>query len=240
MSVKITSRSIGDVTILDCVGRITLGDGASHFRDAMRALVYSGRKKIILNYSEVSYIDSSGLGELISAFTTVTNNGGGIVLLNLTRRVKDLIQIEKLYTVFEIFDDEAVAVRRLEVSPLHCLCPICGARSSPALLDTSGWAPQTCGNCNARFSVAASAERPTEELIERVQLPTYPEEYIEVQSGAPFKIRVAGRLSLFTSAGLTQIWRSLPARIALFDLRAVTEVTPEGEACVAGAYRSAP
>lgn len=111
MSVKLTNRKVGDVTVIDAVGRITLGEGASTFRDAVRGLAASGDKKILLNLAQVSYIDSSGIGELVSAFTTVTNQGGQLKLLHLTKRIQDLLQITKLYTVFEVFDDEAHAVR---------------------------------------------------------------------------------------------------------------------------------
>ena len=111
MSVKLTTRQVGDVTVVDAVGRITLGEGASTFRDTIRDLVSNGQKKLLLNLAEVSYIDSSGIGEMVSGFTTVTNQGGQVKLLNLTKRVKDLLQITKLYTVFEVFEDEAAAVR---------------------------------------------------------------------------------------------------------------------------------
>jgi anti-sigma B factor antagonist len=96
---------------MDAAGRITLGEGASMFRDAIRELVAKGNKKVLLNLGEVSYIDSSGIGELVSGFTTVTNSGGQLKLVGLSKRVKDLLQITKLYTVFEVFDDETEAVR---------------------------------------------------------------------------------------------------------------------------------
>ncbi len=111
MSVKLSTRQVGDVTVIDAAGRITLGEGASTFRDAIRDLAAKGNQKLLLNLSEVSYIDSSGIGELVSGFTTVTNHGGQLKLIGLTKRVKDLLQITKLYTVFEVFDDEASAVR---------------------------------------------------------------------------------------------------------------------------------
>ena len=111
MSVKLTNRQVGDVTVMDAEGRITLGDGASTFRDMVRDLVGKGNKKLLVNLGEVSYIDSSGIGELVSGFTTVQNAGGSMKLLNLNKRVKDLLQITKLYTVFEVHDDEAAGVR---------------------------------------------------------------------------------------------------------------------------------
>jgi anti-sigma B factor antagonist len=109
--VKLTTRQVGDVTVVDAVGRITLGEGASTFRDTVRELAAGGHKKMLLNLGEVSYIDSSGIGEMVSGFTTVANQGGQLKLLNLTKRVKDLLKITKLYTVFEVFDDEAAAIR---------------------------------------------------------------------------------------------------------------------------------
>lgn len=111
MSVKLTTRQVGDVTVIDAVGRITLGEGASMFRDKIRELAAGGHKKMLLNLAEISYIDSSGIGEMVSGYTTVANQGGVVKLLNLTKRVKDLLQITKLYTVFEVFEDEAAAVR---------------------------------------------------------------------------------------------------------------------------------
>ncbi len=111
MSVKLTTRQVGDVSVMDAVGRITLGEGSSVFRETLRDLVVKGQKKVLLNLGDVSYIDSSGIGELVSGFTSVTNQGGQLKLLNLNKRVKDLLQITKLYTVFEVFEDEAAAVR---------------------------------------------------------------------------------------------------------------------------------
>lgn len=110
MSIKLNTRQVGDVTVVDVSGRITLGEGSSALRDLLRDLVSKEHKKILLNLGDVSYIDSSGIGELVSGFTTVANQGGSLKLLGLTKRVKDLLQITKLYTVFDVRDDEAEAV----------------------------------------------------------------------------------------------------------------------------------
>ena len=96
--------------MVDASGRITLGEGSSAFREVVRDLVSKGNKKILLNLADVSYIDSSGIGEMVSGFTTAANNGGQLKLLGLTHRVRDLLQITKLYTVFEVYDEEAKAV----------------------------------------------------------------------------------------------------------------------------------
>ena len=111
MSVKLNCRQVGDVVVIDVEGKITLGEGSSALRESLRDLVSKGQKKILLNLGNVSYIDSSGIGELVSGFTTVANQGGRLKLLNLTKRVQDLLQITKLYTVFDVYDDEAHAVR---------------------------------------------------------------------------------------------------------------------------------
>jgi len=111
VSVKLSNRQVGDVTVVDAAGRITLGEGASAFRDLIKDLAAKGTKKMLVNLSEVSYIDSSGIGEMVSSYTTVTNHGGQLKLLGLNKRVKDLLQITKLYTVFEVFDDEPSAIR---------------------------------------------------------------------------------------------------------------------------------
>jgi anti-sigma B factor antagonist len=92
-------------------GRITLGEGSVILREAVKDLIAKGQKKILLNLGDVTYIDSSGIGELVSAFTSVRNQGGELKLLNLTKKVHDLLQITKLYTVFDIKDDEASAVQ---------------------------------------------------------------------------------------------------------------------------------
>ena len=111
MSVKLGTRKVEDVTVVDVSGRITLGEGSSALRDVLRDLSAQGNKKILLNLSEVSYIDSSGIGELVSGFTSVSNGGGTLKLLGLTKRVKDLLQITKLYTVFDVHEEEAHAIR---------------------------------------------------------------------------------------------------------------------------------
>ena len=111
MTMKSTSRRVDGVTILDLSGRITLGEGSVVLRDQIRDLLGKGEKKLLLNLGDVTYIDSSGIGELVSAFTTVRNQGGELKLLNLTKKVHDLLQITKLYTVFDVKDDEASAVK---------------------------------------------------------------------------------------------------------------------------------
>jgi anti-sigma B factor antagonist len=111
VSVRLSTRQVGDVVVVDVSGRITLGEGSSNLREGIRDLLAKGHRKILLNLADVSYIDSSGIGELVSGYTSVTNAGGQLKLVNLTKRVNDLLQITKLYTVFDIYDNELTAIR---------------------------------------------------------------------------------------------------------------------------------
>ena len=111
MSLQLSERTVGDVVIIDVSGKITLTDGGdAMLKDKVRSLVHQGRKKMILNLGDVSYVDSAGLGELLQAYATVSKNGGALKLLKMTKRIKDLLAITKLLTVFETFDSEAEAV----------------------------------------------------------------------------------------------------------------------------------
>jgi anti-sigma B factor antagonist len=114
MSLKIESRDVGHVSILDVRGRIVLGEEIHTLRDAVRKLVAEGKKKIILNLADVDYLDSSGVGELVGSFITVRNAGGELKLLNLTQKVRDVLHVTKLYTVFDIRDDEFTAVKSFD------------------------------------------------------------------------------------------------------------------------------
>jgi len=107
---KVKTREVDGVTVIDCSGRITLGEGSVTLRDTVRDVLAKGAKHILLNLGDINYIDSSGIGEMVSAYTSVKNAGGELKLLNLTKKVKDLLQITKLYTVFDIKDDEATAI----------------------------------------------------------------------------------------------------------------------------------
>lgn len=105
-----TVRESNGVTVVDLSGRITLGEGSAFLRNMLRDLLASGQKKILLNLGDVSYIDSSGIGELVSGYTTARSHGGELKLLHLTKRVHDLLQITKLYTVFDVHSDERSAL----------------------------------------------------------------------------------------------------------------------------------
>jgi anti-sigma B factor antagonist len=115
MSMVLKARRLDDVVILDLSGRITMGEGTLILRDHIQKLLAAGDRKFLLNLADVDYIDSSGLGELVTSFTTVRNQNGHLKLLNLTRRVQDLLQITKLLTVFEAFNSEAEALKTMKL-----------------------------------------------------------------------------------------------------------------------------
>jgi anti-sigma B factor antagonist len=111
MALQGTTREVLDVVIIDFSGKITLGEGSSLLRRTIKELIDRGNRKILINLDDVDYIDSSGIGELVSAYTTVRSSSGELKLLNLTKRVHDLLQITRLFTVFDVQSDEDVAVR---------------------------------------------------------------------------------------------------------------------------------
>ena len=117
MTMKSSTRQVDGVTIVDLSGRITLGEGSVVLRDTVRDLLSKGQKKILLNLGDVNYIDSSGIGELVSAFTAAKKQDGEVKLLNLSKRVHDLLQVTKLYTVFDVKDDEGLAVESFSAPP---------------------------------------------------------------------------------------------------------------------------
>jgi anti-sigma B factor antagonist len=111
MSAKATVRKAGNVAIVDLAGRIVLGDGSGVVRETIKNLVGSGQKQILLNLRDVTYLDSAGLGEIVGSYATVTNGGGDVRLLHAQGKVKELLTITKLYTVFAAYDDEATALK---------------------------------------------------------------------------------------------------------------------------------
>jgi anti-sigma B factor antagonist len=107
---NISERQAGDVTVLDMDGKITIGEGSVALRSAVRRLLEEGKKKILLNLARVGYIDSSGIGELVSSYTAINKDGGQLKLLNLTQKLQDLLTITKLLTVFDVYDTEPEAL----------------------------------------------------------------------------------------------------------------------------------
>jgi anti-sigma B factor antagonist len=110
MALTAKTRQVGNVSIVDLNGKVTLGENTGILRDELRSLLSQGHKNILINMKDVSYVDSAGLGELVGAYTTATNQGGSVKLLHLQGKMRDLMQITKLHTIFPAFDDEKAAV----------------------------------------------------------------------------------------------------------------------------------
>ena len=116
MSLNVKTRKVDGIVIVDMAGRLTIGEPVLLLRETLRVQINDGARQFVLNLGEVSYIDSSGLGELVSAYTTVRNKQGDVKLLNLTSKAKDLLQMTKLLTVFDVYEDEAKAINALKAS----------------------------------------------------------------------------------------------------------------------------
>src|SRR5579871_434409 len=116
MSLNGTCRQMADVAVIDFSGRITLGEGSSALRRMVQDLIQNGQQRILLNLADVDYIDSSGIGELVNAFSKVRDSGGELKLMNLTKRVHDILQIARLYTVFDVQTDESIALQSFRKS----------------------------------------------------------------------------------------------------------------------------
>lgn len=232
MSLKISSRLIQDVVILDLKGRITLGEGSVLLRDSVKSILAEGKRKVLLNVADVAYIDSSGVGELSSALARIRMLGGDLKLLSLSQKVHDLLQITKFYSAFDVYDNEKKAIESFGAPELRCCCPLCGEASGPPVVATPRiyWPPQGCRNtrCEATF-VAVSPRSERQAIARNVRIQTYKDEHFELLSGPPFIVKIVGRLDLFSSSALKKSWQAIPVpRRILFDLSATTEIADAG------------
>jgi len=232
MSLRISKRLEGDVAVLDASGRVTFAEGANELRDTIRKVLDEGSRKVLLNLEDVSYIDSAGIERLVLAWVTAQNVGGSLKLLNLTKKVHDLLHITRLISLFDVFQKEEEALRSFEASPMYCLCPVCKHPSQPSVFDKRewwSWPPQACGSCASRFELQSSQPSRDQAVVKSVRLQTYENEYLNVLSGSPFTIEIVGRLNLFASSALERAWKALPTpRRILFDLQRATEISDAG------------
>jgi anti-sigma B factor antagonist len=226
MSLRVTSRVVNDVTILDMAGRIDLGEGSVVFRDTIRGLLGKDIRKIVANMSEVSYIDSSGIGEVFSGVVLAMNRGGSLRLSNLTKRVKDLLQITKLYTAIDVYDTEDSAVASFQggVRVLHC--PVCNARIGSLLDHEPPGSERICPACQSQVGLRPT-DKASEMEVTKLRVRSYEGEYVEIRPGSPYVIRVVGKLDRFGySSAVSKAWSVIPSpRCALFDLTHATDAT---------------
>ena len=195
---EVRHRHIDDVTVLDLKGKMTLGEGDELLKDCIARHLASGRRKILLNLADVPYIDSAGKGEIVRTYTTVSRSGGKLKLLNLTKRITDLLTVTKLLTVFETFDDEREALDSFGIVKPSGVCPVCQHRAAFV---------STCANCLAQFEVVAGAPNV---IVREIRLPTYEGEFVRLISGMPFAITIRSRLDLFAAEAVEQAWRTVP------------------------------
>jgi anti-sigma B factor antagonist len=237
MALNISKRFVGDVLVLDLNGRIILGEEVVLLRDTIRKLVAEGKKNILLNIADVTYIDSSGIMELVSAFMAPRNAGGTLKLLSPTKKVQDLLQLTKLYTVFDVFSDEKNGIESFHRPMLHCCCPVCGQPSGPPLASGERiWSAQVCRNerCKATFNVCSSPVSAVGLIaIKSIRIQTYADAYFELLSGPPFTVKIVGPLDLFSAPGLEKSWQVLPRPCkVLFDLSKTTVIDDAGTEAV--------
>ena len=242
---QIERRTFDAAVVLDLNGNFT-GEHAGLLKDHIDALAAKGEKKLVLNLAGVPYIDSSGLGEIVYAYTTMQKRGGKLVLCALTKRVENFLSgLTNLISIFDVGNTIDDALRLFEPSDFEVSCPVCPTDSWVTLLNTSGSYPSlTCPTCLTRYSVRADADslkaagsdkgadRPIP--VAELDLRTYEGERIHVSSGPPVQIQIVGRLDLFASEVVEKAWRLIPApRRVVFPMGYyTTEFTDKGLARV--------
>ena len=229
-ALTITQRRVGDIVILDFDGRISLGVGSSSLRDTIRGLVALGTRHFVLNFENVRYIDSSGIGEMVTASTTVSRMGGSLKLYKPAKRVRDLLQITKLYTALDVLTDDDIAVKSFAVPPSRFLCPVCGSLVTLPPRGSDDWdLGEQCKECEVIIKLADNGAGADEVPVERIVIRMYPGEQIVVAGVDPIRLDIDGRLNLFTSSFLKKAWRAVPKpHKVLISLRKVTEVDSAG------------
>ena len=224
----IEERQIGDVTVLDLDGEVRIGDSCIALRSTIRRVVEEGKKPVVLDLSDVRYIDSSGIMELVASYTTVSRAGGKVKLSGLTEKVQDLLTITKLLTVFDTYETVEDAVASLSRAPCsYTSCPVyaCG---NP--LPSDPLSQLVCLNCGSKFIVHVEYPRGFfQASITSILLPAYEGEQITISPGTPTRIVIGGRLDLFTSETVERAWLTVPLpRYVIFDLEASSEINPAG------------
>jgi anti-sigma B factor antagonist len=231
MSLKLRERQIGDVTIVDLGGRMTLGTDSSDFSDLIGRLLPAGKTKIILNMSDVMSLDSLGVSVIASTSMRASRAGGALKLLAPSVRLRDLFKIMRFDRLFEVFDDEEMALRSFapEMPVRHCRCPVCQTRMSPASPGGVHWERQMCPSCGARVQVGHVAGSGNAVRVMEVEVPTYEAEYFHVTCDRPVTVSVVGRLDSFAWSTLVGLWSAIPSpKRVLFHLDERAEISASG------------
>jgi anti-sigma B factor antagonist len=226
MSIRFVKREAGDAVVLEIMGRITLGAGSTTFRELISSIVRAGGKRIVLDLSHVSYIDSSGVGELVSATTTAGNSGAKLVLCHPAPRPMDLLLITKLMAAFEVYSDIQGAITGSKSETPKFFCPVSRCSTWSILRIQADTGAHLCSRCGSRLMLALKGgERDYSSVaIELVEIPTYPGEYLKIILGTPCRAQVVGRLDLFAFNAVTTATATIGR--AVFDLTSTQSITP--------------
>lgn len=225
----IKEHQIGDVTVLDLDGMIRIGEGSVALRNAIRRLITEGKRNVVLDLAGVGYIDSSGVGELVTNYTILAKDNGMLRLANITEKLHDLLTITKLLTVYDVYDNIEEAVKSFDREDSYLRCPVHGCAN---LILFAGLQPRlggTCKKCGTHFRLRPLSPDGNLVSIVSLHLGTYENEYIDVAPDLRTTIRIVGRLDLFASEVLERAWLTVPPpRRILFHLTMPHEITPAG------------
>jgi anti-sigma B factor antagonist len=226
VATSIRSRDAGDAVVVEIIGKLTLGEGSPELRQCVRDLVDQHKTRIVLDLSQVPYLDSTGIGDLVDVFTTTRAHGGKITLSHPRLRSMDIMTVTKLKTVFEITSSVEEAISGIRSDRLMFLCSISGCETWSPL--TNGAEYQMCTRCGsqAKLVMTGAEENMSSVKVDHVKIPTYRDEQVTMIPGPPRRVEVHGRLDLF---GLNSAKKAvLTLQAAVFDLTSATEITQRG------------
>ncbi len=226
---RFTERAVGRVRIFDTVGKWTLHSGSEELMARVKSVVAEGHRHVVLNLSECRYIDSSGLGDLVSACSLVHKAAGKLALCQLSPRLADNFKSNRLDSFFLITSTVEEAVAQLGSNVLEIACPLAGCSGCARISEQVDQSTHTCLKCGCRYSVRLLEEGATEATVTSFRIPTYEGEWIEVSLRQPCTVEVVGRFDLFVSESLEKAWQTVPVpRCVVFDLSGCTELSAAG------------
>jgi anti-sigma B factor antagonist len=227
VATSIRTRDAGGAVVVEIIGKLTLGEGSPELRSCVRDLVEQHKTRIVLDLSQVPYLDSSGIGDLVNAFTATSARGGKVTLSHPRLRSMDVMTITKLKSVFEITSSVEEALSGIQSDRLMFLCSVIECETwSP--LSNAATEYQTCTRCGSQSKLVMTGgeENMSSVKVDHVRIPTYQDELVSVIPGKTRRVELHGRLDLFACNSAKKAVLTLKA--AVFDLTAATEITPRG------------
>jgi anti-sigma B factor antagonist len=218
-------RDVADAVVLELSGRITLGDGSSSFRSQIRELLAKQKSRIVLDISKVSYIDSSGIGELVSSFGAVRQVAGRLTLCHPRMKWMDVMTITKLLAAFDVVSSVEEALTTIKSNQLHFLCRVSECETWSPLRAAASTEYEICALCGSltKLRLGSEQKNATGVSIERVRIPTYRDEFVTVIPGTPCRVEVVGRLDLFAFNSVRKAAFTIGR--AVFDLAGAEEIS---------------